>query len=314
MKVSQNIENEKTNGLNSLTWRRPYADKPINFEKINNSIRINKLKLNQIKDNSIKDFIYSNRQVPLIWKSKSGYNDQVIKLLADDEIFLSYMGNICKNGAKKLGDIKILSYKSKAKKANEIKKIKKIQLFRNKTMDERDVDNYLKKLDKLYPIKGKLNDLFDKKILLSLNKNNNININQNIKPKLRLSCVTANKIKSDINGNIYTKLVSKKSRNSEDKKFHRSQSAINSNYKKDKKKENVSKRSFIFKNSNLMKQLESINYFGPYFSYCSECAIKNINFYKNIESDVLFDIIKQIKNIKDKQLLERINSKKKAKK
>ena len=63
-----------------------------------------------------------------------------------------------------------------------------------------------------------------------------------------------------------------------------------------------------------MKQLESINYFGPYFSYCSECAIKNINFYKNIESDVLFDIIKQIKNIKDEQLLERINSKKKAKK
>ena len=74
MKVSQYIENEKTNNLNSLTWRRPYADKPINFEKINNSLRIKKLKLNLIKENSIKDFIYSNRQVPISWKSKYGYN------------------------------------------------------------------------------------------------------------------------------------------------------------------------------------------------------------------------------------------------
>ena len=314
MKVSQYIENEKTNNLTSLTWRRPYADKPINFEKINNSLRIKKLKLNLIKENSIKDFIYSNRQVPTSWKSKYGYNDQVIKLLANDEIFLSYMGNICKNGLNKLGDIKVLSYRSKLKKTNEIKKIKKFQLFRNKTMDERDVDNYLKKLDRLYPIKGKLNELFDKKILLSLNKNNNININQNIKQKLKLSCVTANKIKSDINGSIYTNLVLKKSRNIEDKKFHRSRSAINSNYKKEKKKENISNRKFILKNPYLMKQLESINYFGPYFSYCSKCGVKNTNFYKNIESDILIDIIKQIKNNKDEQMLQRINSKKKSKK
>ena len=300
MKVSQYIENEKTNNLNSLTWRSPYADKPINFEKINNSLRIKKLKLNLIKENSIKDFIYSNRQVPISWKSKYGYNEQVIKLLANDEIFLSYMGNIYKNSVNKLGDIKVLSYKSKLKKTNEIKKIKKFQLFRNKTMDERDVDNYLKKLDRLYPIKGKLNELFD--------------INQNIKQKLKLSCVTANKIKSDINGNIYTNLVLKKSRNIEDKKFHRSRSAINSNYKKEKKKENISNRKFILKNPYLMKQLESINYFGPYFSYCSKCGVKNTNFYKNIESDILIDIIKQIKNNKDEQMLQRINSKKKSKK
>ena len=60
---------------------------------------------------------------------------------------------LCKNGLNKLGDIKVLSYRPKLKKTNEIKKIKKFQLFRNKTMDERDVDNYLKKLDRLYPIR-----------------------------------------------------------------------------------------------------------------------------------------------------------------
>ena len=48
-------------------------------------------------------------------------------------------------------------------------------------MDERNIDNYFKKLEKSYPIKGKLNELFDKKILESLNNKIKININKNIK-------------------------------------------------------------------------------------------------------------------------------------
>ena len=69
---------------------------------------------------------------------------------------------------KKIGDIRLYSNKITTKKENETKKIRKFQLFRNKTMDERDVDNYFKKLEKSYPIKGKLNELFDKKILESI--------------------------------------------------------------------------------------------------------------------------------------------------
>ena len=59
-----------------------------------------------------------------------------------------------------------------------------------------------------------------------------------------------------------------------------------------------------------MKQLESINFFGPYYSYCSKCGEKNTNFYKNIDSETLIEIIKQIQNNKDEQILKKLKSKK----
>ena len=316
MKVIQNIENEKKTfyKIHSLTWRTSLYNKSDRIEKMNKSLRMTKEKLNTIKENSIKDFVYSNRQIPSSWKSKYNYCEQVRKMLANDDIFLAYIGNMYKNNKikKKIGDVKLYSSKTSKKKENETKKIRKFQLFRNKTMDERDVDNYLKKLEKLYPIKGKLNEIFDKKILAPLNNKNKININQNIKKRLKFEYLTINKMKNDINNNIYTNLVSKKSRNDDDEIIHRSQSAINKNYKKDIKKDYYTKRRVILKNPYAMKQLESINYFGPYYSYCSKCGVENANFYKNIGDDTLIEIVKQIQNSKDEEILKKIKSKKKC--
>ena len=316
MKVIQNIENEKKTfyKIHSLTWRTSLYNKSDRIEKMNKSLRMTKEKLNTIKENSIKDFVYSNRQIPSSWKGKYNYCEQVRKMLANDDIFLAYIGNMYKNNKikKKIGDVKLYSSKTSKKKENETKKIRKFQLFRNKTMDERDVDNYLKKLEKLYPIKGKLNEIFDKKILAPLNNKNKININQNIKKRLKFEYLTINKMKNDINNNIYTNLVSKKSRNDDDEIIHRSQSAINKNYKKDIKKDYYTKRRVILKNPYAMKQLESINFFGPYYSYCSKCGVKNANFYKNIGDDTLIEIVKQIQNSKDEEILKKIKSKKKC--
>ena len=316
MKVIQNIENEKKTfyKIHSLTWRTSLYNKSDRIEKMNKSLRMTKEKLNTIKENSIKDFVYSNRQIPSSWKGKYNYCEQVRKMLANDDIFLAYIGNMYKNNKikKKIGDVKLYSSKTSKKKENETKKIRKFQLFRNKTMDERDVDNYLKKLEKLYPIKGKLNEIFDKKILAPLNNKNKININQNIKKRLKFEYLTINKMKNDINNNIYTNLVSKKSRNDDDEIIHRSQSAINKNYKKDVKKDYYTKRRVILKNPYAMKQLESINYFGPYYSYCSKCGVENANFYKNIGDDTLIEIVKQIQNSKDEEILKKIKSKKKC--
>ena len=84
-----------------------------------------------------------------------------------------------------------------------------------------------------------------------------------------------------LTNNIYSNLVSKKSRNDDDLVIHRSQSAINRHNKKEILKDNNTKRKIILKNPYAMKQLESINFFGPYYSYCSKCGEKNTNFYKN---------------------------------
>jgi len=314
MKVTKKIEPDKRTfyKINTLTWRTSLYNKPDKIEKINRSIREAKNKLDDIKENSIKDFIYSNRQIPSRWKGKLDYNEQVRKMLANDDAFLAYLGNMYKNQKvrKKIGDIRLYSNKITTKKENETKKIRKFQLFRNKTMDERDVDNYFKKLEKSYPIKGKLNELFDKKILESLNNKNKININKNIKKRLKFEFLKINKMKNDINNNIYSNLVSKKSRNDDDLVIHRSQSAINRHNKKEILKDNNTKRKIILKNPYAMKQLESINFFGPYYSYCSKCGEKNTNFYKNIDSETLIEIIKQIQNNKDEQILKKLKSKK----
>ena len=314
MKVTQNIDPDKRTfyKINTLSWRTSFNNRPDKIDKINRSLRVARNKLDDIKENSIKDFIYSNRQIPTSWKGKLNYTEQVRKMLANDDVFLAYLGNMYKNKKvkKKIEDIRLYSSKLTTIKENGTKKIRKFQLFRNKTMDERDVDNYLKKLEKFYPIKGKLNDLFDKKILASLSNKNKININQNNKKKLKFEFLKINKMKNDINNNIYSNLVSRKSRNDDDIIIHRSQSAINRHNKKEIEKDDNTKRKIILKNPYATKQLESINYFGPYYSYCSKCGEKNNNFYKNIDSDTLIEIIKQIQNNKDEQILKKMKAKK----
>ena len=63
-----------------------------------------------------------------------------------------------------------------------------------------------------------------------------------------------------------------------------------------------------------MNQIESINFYGPYFSYCPECGPRNLDFYKNIDTNTLIEIVGQIKKNKDEQILKTINRKKHVKK
>ena len=120
MKVTKKIEPDKRTfyKINTLTWRTSLYNKPDKIEKINRSIREAKNKLDDIKENSIKDFIYSNRQIPSRWKGKLDYNEQVRKMLANDDAFLAYLGNMYKNQKvrKKIGDIRLYSKKIKKKK------------------------------------------------------------------------------------------------------------------------------------------------------------------------------------------------------
>ena len=126
MKVIQNIENEKKTfyKIHSLTWRTPLYNKSDRLEKMNKSLRMTKEKINTIKENSIKDFVYSNRQIPSSWKGKYNYCEQVRKMLANDDIFLAYIGNMYKNNKikKKIGDVKLYSSKTSKKKKMKRKK------------------------------------------------------------------------------------------------------------------------------------------------------------------------------------------------
>ena len=61
----------------------------------------------------------------------------------------------------------------------------------------------------------------------------------------------------------------------------------------------------------LIKYLEGINYFGPYFSYCPPCGNRNLEFYKNLEQNQCIQIIQQIKKNKGKNII--VNKKKENK-
>ena len=56
-------------------------------------------------------------------------------------------------------------------------------------------------------------------------------------------------------------------------------------------------------NPLVKKYLESINFFGPYFSYCPPCRNRNFEFYQNLEPNQCIDIIKWIKKAKGKSLV-----------
>lgn len=53
----------------------------------------------------------------------------------------------------------------------------------------------------------------------------------------------------------------------------------------------VTKRTFNFKSVKLLKQLCDINFKGPYYSHCSSCVIKNINYYNNLDEKDALNIV-----------------------
>ncbi len=56
-------------------------------------------------------------------------------------------------------------------------------------------------------------------------------------------------------------------------------------------------------NPTVIKHLEGINYYGPYFSYCPPCGNRNLEYYKNLEINQCLKIIHQIKKNKGRTLV-----------
>ena len=106
-------------------------------------------------------------------------------------------------------------------------------------------------------------------------------------------------------------MVSNKSNQPNKKRIIRPQSAIAlRGGKRNIEEDNYKKKKYKIKDRYAMNQLESVNFFGPYYSYCYQCGNRNVDFYKNIDSDTLIEIVGQIKKNKDEQVLRNLNRKK----
>ena len=309
MEVSKDFNQRKNykSKLNDFSWKKSIYYKRDEIEERNLKLKKSWSQLNFIKDNTIKDMIYSHKNVPIFWKNKINYREQVMNLVANDENFLVYLGN---NGVKDNFSKNISSNvtNNKNDKYDYLVKKNKVTLFKNKSMDERELYIYMTKLGKRFPIKGKLKEMIEEKTLKGKNK---LNIEFNSTYKFP----TSEKRINFISQNIYMQLFRKKSGNYGIKKANRAQSAIIRNYnKKYLDKDNFDRKKLNIKDKYALNQLESVNYFGPYFSYCPECGIRNNNFYKNIGIDTLIDIVGQIKKNKDEDTLRALNKKRKLKK
>ena len=141
----------------------------------------------------------------------------------------------------------------------------------------------------------------------SFNNNSNTfykkrNINDKIiLPNLKLK--NNNKRQNTFRQNIFTNLLPSSSAQA---KIEANKTYTNFSNIKNKTDLYLNSNNEIFEkkisinNPIIMKYLEGINFYGPYFSYCPPCGNKNLEFYKNLEQRRCLQIIQQIKKNKGK--------------
>ena len=273
---------------------------------------------NNIKKNSIKEFLYSNKNVPKIWKTKKNYNNLVLELIDDDSNFLKYLGNNFNNVKNVNFDNNIRRSKTAVTEnkefcsetnKNETFSFKRFEKPENKINiiinPQIEMENIFEYLNEKYPIKKKLIQLFpnykfnktkfNKKSNYSFDSKNGIENSIFIR-----NSVVKNKLKyiGKMEKNIYNNLFTKNNNiNSANKRIFKN---INNDfdYKRKNRMKIIQKE---LNDSKIFSLLQNVNLYGPYFSYCPYCYDNNINFYKNIGKKQCISILNYIKNDKYKE-------------
>ena len=203
-------------------------------------------------------------------------------------------------------------------------------------MTDKDISNLLEEFRLAYPIKiqkeekhvnevssdnkNNENDLPNGNIFFgkTYNSTNNI-LNPNISsnPFANIHRLKLDKRQRAFRQNIFNNLIPPK-------KLKASNSMINlsSNgkikIKKIKKNEKLSpflndSESFYKKtkidNPIILKNLENINFYGPYYAYCPPCLNRNLEFYNNLEPNQCLKLIKFIRKMRGKKNIINIKEK-----
>ena len=193
---------------------------------------------------------------------------------------------------------------------------------------DKDINEILEDFKMNYPIQSKLRELYDKtnyyasKNNFSHSMSNDKDVNLSTKNLRANSFVNLNKRATDFDSNIsrnifyntiknqqifkkknvirqnvFNNLVSKKdsfvSKSTTYKTTKKLNPIIISDYKNFIKKIKI-------KNPMVNKNLEYLNFYGPYFSYCPPCYNKNIEYYNQLEVNQCLGLLHHIKKYKTK--------------
>lgn len=324
-KNPKTLEIQKKHRIKSAKKRKlrifdEIEEKDILIKKYNSKIKT-------IKSDSIKELIYTNQNIPKNWRRKPNYKDEIYDLFKKNPKFLLYLGNgyntytetrspkeekeIQNNNSQAKNNNKenqndnknLLSERMK----NKIQKLslspiaenpmnkKEIQYTntmpnknqiikkKNNSMKPKEILNILDEFQNVYPIKEKLNDLFPKEEIEKINNTQRIShpiINKRIKKQM---------FKNNICFNLIYTYKDKKSH--VEKKVNKNKFPKNTNILKLKKE--------MIKNPLVLKKLERINFYGPHYSYCSECGNKNIDFYQKLPIKQLNSITNEIRKYRN---------------
>ena len=288
----------------------------------------NNLEIKRIKTDSIKQLIYTYQKVPKIWQNQKNYQNQVYEIFSKSPKFLQYLGsasntnthrqyynqekennnisnsntNINSNESRN-DNIDFLSKKMKKKIKNlnlspvsenfshqkEIPKIMNttpnVRSYFHKKDETKKIKEIINIFDELsikYPIKDKIYDLYPNQEIEKINKTERRNIPTIERRKRKLV------LKNNIYLNINTTNTHNKNANAKKRKKYN----INT-------ETNLTELKNQIKNPLVLKNLERINFFGPYYSYCSQCGARNIDFYQKLTLRQLNNITNEIKKYRN---------------
>ena len=296
--------------------KRTYYDIIERKEKELNNLENN---TNEVKKSSIKEFIYSNKNIPIIWKTKKNYQNLVLDIFNDDSDFLKYLGSK-KQKENKLNlntdRPKTSIFEGKNRNVDINKKEKERLSFpkfprpkkklRMLLSPQAEVENIFDELKEKFSIKNKLKELFphynlDKD---TKDKKNNYSYDKHNKNKISKffgnhATTSKSKYLKKMEKNIYNNLFWRDNKSS----FSNGQNIIknNNNDFEYKRKNRVKIMKKELNDPRIFNLLQNLNLYGPYFSYCPCCYDKNISFYKNIGRKQCISLLNYIKDDKLKE-------------
>ena len=227
---------------------------------------------------------------------------------------------------------------------NSISKLSRVK-SKNKSksqLNDKEIYNILEDFKTAYPIKEKLQQLYtktnyyntdiksesnnDNKYLTNeltmtnpkkiiINNNYNNNIKETNGRNTFFSSIKNQQLfkrKNVFRQNVFNNLVSNNA-SSVDTKFQKKKKLKIEINEKINPFLGTDYKNFIKKieinNPIVNKNLESINYYGPYFSHCPPCYNRNLNYYKNLEINQCLEIIHHIKKNRMKNTIIDIKKK-----
>ena len=275
------------------------------------SIKKNKKNLLSIKNKLIPELVYTNKEVPLTWKKKPDFQDNVVNIMANNEYFLSYIG---KEGLKTEPNIiskknndnctPFISYMNKTSRNNSLKQnnsskgIKKSNLwsqYNQNKLNEKEIKIILDDFKTNYPLNDSNNINSVKQNLTARTISTPINYDIKKMPmKMRL------RRKNAFVKSIYNNMIPRKI------SFHSSKNII----KQNNSYNNKINHKVEIEDPEIKRKLETINYYGPYYSYCPSCKRRNIDFYNNYEKSNCLRLLQYMKKVRGKIYIDKkLNSK-----